>query len=88
MKVRIGDKIRIICMDGEPQYDGKTGYVDLIDDAGQIHGTWGGCALIPGVDQYENLSNQDVKLLGMGLAAYGALYIVLTIMEQFFGVSI
>lgn len=39
------DKIRIIKMDGEPQYTGKTGRVNYIDDAGQIHGTWGGCAL-------------------------------------------
>lgn len=48
-----GDKIRIIYMDGEPQYTGKEGIVTHIDDAGQIHGTWGGCALIPEVDQYE-----------------------------------
>ena len=51
--MKVGDKIRIIYMDGEPQYDGKTGTVTHIDDAGQIHGTWGGCALIPGVDKYE-----------------------------------
>ena len=48
-----GDRIRIIRMDGEPRYDGKEGTVTHIDDAGQIHGTWGGCALIPGVDRYE-----------------------------------
>jgi len=50
--MKVGDKIRIIRMDGEPQYDGKTGTVTHVDDAGQIHGTWGGCALIPGVDNY------------------------------------
>lgn len=49
-KVKIGDKIQIIKMDGEHQYDGKEGIVDLIDDAGQIHGTWGGCASISDVD--------------------------------------
>ena len=86
--MKAGDKIRIIRMDGEPQYDGRMGYVEHIDDEGQIHGTWGGCALIPGVDQYENLSNQDVKLLGLALATYGLMYIVLTIMEQFFGIAI
>lgn len=41
----IGKTIRIISMTGEPQYAGKTGRVTEIDDAGQIHGTWGGCAL-------------------------------------------
>lgn len=40
--VKVGDKIRIIFMDKEPDYAGKEGYVTTIDDAGQIHGTWGG----------------------------------------------
>ena len=53
MKTQIGNKIRIIYMDGEPQYWGKEGIVKKIDDAGQIHGSWGGCALIPGVDSFE-----------------------------------
>ena len=51
--VKVSDKIRIILKDKEPQYDGKTGIVEHIDDAGQIHGSWGGCALIPDVDEYE-----------------------------------
>ena len=50
---KIGDKIRIIYMNGEPQYTGKEGIVEYIDDAKQIHGTWGGCALIPGEDSWE-----------------------------------
>lgn len=50
---KIGDKIRIICMAGEPQYTGREGTVTRIDDAGQIHGTWGGCALIEDEDDYE-----------------------------------
>ena len=45
-KSLIGKKIRIIDMKGEPQYAGKEGVVTHIDDAGQIHGTWGGCALV------------------------------------------
>jgi hypothetical protein len=40
-------------MDGEPSYSGRCGTVEYIDDAGQIHGTWGGCALIPGIDTFE-----------------------------------
>ena len=53
MKAIKGDKIRILYMEGEPQYAGREGTVQHIDDAGQIHGTWGGCAIIPGTDSYE-----------------------------------
>lgn len=51
--VKVNDKIQIIFMENEPQYSGKQGVVKHIDDAGQIHGTWGGCALIPEIDQYK-----------------------------------
>ena len=50
--VHIGDRIKIIHMEGEPQYTNREGVVTHIDDAGQIHGTWGGCAIIPEVDTY------------------------------------
>lgn len=53
MKAKIGDKIKIISMDGEPQYTGKEGIVEKIDDIGQLHGNWGGCAIIPEVDLFE-----------------------------------
>jgi len=46
--VKIGDSIKILFMKGEPKYVGKIGVVTLIDDLGQIHGTWGGCALVSG----------------------------------------
>ena len=51
-KANIGDTIKIIKMEGEPQYANREGIVTHIDDAGQIHGTWGGCAIIPWVDTY------------------------------------
>lgn len=51
--LKIGDKIRIVIMQGEPQYTGKEGTVEYIDDAKQIHGSWGGCVLIPGEDVWE-----------------------------------
>lgn len=51
-KAKIGDKIRIIYMEGEPQYIGREGVIEYIDDAGQVHGTWGGCALIPATDTW------------------------------------
>ena len=53
MKVKIGDKIKIISMDGEPQYTGKEGIIEKIDDMGQLHGNWGGCAIIPEIDLFE-----------------------------------
>ena len=51
--IKVGDKIRIIHMDGEPQYSGKEGIVTHIDDMGQIHTTAGGCAIIPECDDFE-----------------------------------
>ena len=39
-------------MFGESEYNGAEGVVTHIDDIGQIHGTWGGLALVPG-DDYE-----------------------------------
>ena len=51
--LKVGDKIRIIDMSGEPQYTGCEGTVEYIDDAGGIHGSWGGCALIPDKDSWE-----------------------------------
>lgn len=53
--IKVADKIKIFFMDGEPSYSGKVGIVKYIDDIGQIHGTWGGCALIQDVDQFEVL---------------------------------
>ena len=51
--IQTGDYIRIIHMDGEPQYAGREGVVTHVDAIGQIHGTWGGCAIIPDKDSYE-----------------------------------
>lgn len=41
----VGKTVLIRNMAGEPQYSGRVGTVISVDDAGQIHGTWGGCAL-------------------------------------------
>lgn len=48
-------------MDGEPQYSGKTGVVKHIDSIGQIHGTWGGCALVPDTDDFEIIEGEDTE---------------------------
>lgn len=59
MKVNVGDTIRIIEMQGEPQYTGREGVVRSIDDAGQLWGSWGGLAVIPGEDQFELITRKD-----------------------------
>ena len=56
--IEVGDLIHIISMSGEPQYAGKEGVVEFIDSIGQIHGTWGGCAIDPENDEFEVL-NKD-----------------------------
>lgn len=50
---KVGDKIRIIYMSGEPHYTGRVGVVEVVDAIGQLHGTWGGLAVIDGEDEYE-----------------------------------
>lgn len=57
--VEIGDTIRIDYMEGEPDYTGREGVVKSIDDAGQIHGTFGGCAVIPGTDSFTIIKKKD-----------------------------
>lgn len=53
MSVKIGDEIKIISMQGEPDYTGRTGIVMRIDSIGQLHGTWGGLAVIPEEDTFQ-----------------------------------
>ena len=57
--VKVGDKIKIILMVGEPQYSEKEGIVEHVDDIGKIHGSWGGCSLIPGIDKFEILEEKN-----------------------------
>ena len=59
MAVKVGDELEIVCLAGEPRYTGRQGIVKYIDDAGQIHGSWGGCALIPGEDEYKIIRRAD-----------------------------
>ena len=55
---KVGDAIHIYVMFGEPDYKDAEGVVTHIDDMGQIHGTWGGCALL-GTDDYEIIEEND-----------------------------
>ena len=66
---KVGDKIRIIKMDDANGTDyqasrmnGKEGVIELIDDSGQLHGTWGGLAVIPGLDVYEVIESVHNRL--------------------------
>ena len=86
--MKVGDKIRILDMKGEPQYDGKTGTVTHIDAIGQIHGTWGGCALIPGVDEYEVIDYTGAKLTAATIGTYLFLYVLIDMISAIFGVMI
>lgn len=58
MQVKVGDRIKIIRLNDTyalDTYNGKEGVVTLIDDAGQLHGTWGGLAVIPEEDEFKVL---------------------------------
>ena len=57
MKHLIGKKIRIISMFGEPGYDDRQGIVKSVDSMGQLHGSWGGLAVNPEVDEFEVIDN-------------------------------
>ena len=59
--IKIGTKIKIIEMLGEPAYTGRIGTVTHIDDAKQLHGTWGDLAIIHNVDKIEIIDNEVNK---------------------------
>lgn len=54
---KVGDKIKIINMTGDQELNGKTGEILLIDDFGQLFGTWGVCGVIPLIDKFEIVKN-------------------------------
>ena len=58
--VNVDDTLRITFMSCEPNYIGHEGKVECIDSIGQLHGSRGGLALIPGEDEYVVI-NSDGK---------------------------
>lgn len=59
--MKVGDKVRILYMWGEPKYKGREGVIRSIDSMGQIHGSWGGLALVPGDDEFEIIEEVEEK---------------------------
>lgn len=60
--VHEGDTIRITRLDDPytpESYVGREGTVTHIDSMGQLHGTWGGLAVIPGVDGFEVIKREE-----------------------------
>ena len=59
----VGTKIELISMNGENQMpSGLKGTVDMVDDIGQVHVDWENgstLALIPGVDSFKKLPEQE-----------------------------
>jgi hypothetical protein len=62
---KVGDKIRINNMDGEPHYNGREGVITKICPAApefgiekQYKGTWGGCGLYD-TDDFEVIKEAE-----------------------------
>ena len=61
-RVKVGDNIQINFMDDNGgtdwqarAYNGRIGVVEFIDSEGQLHGTWGGLAVNPKIDDFDIL---------------------------------
>lgn len=62
MKYEVGMKVFIIhIVDDIRDYYGRVGVITHIDDIGKLHGTWGGLALIPDLDDFIILENEDAQ---------------------------
>ena len=60
VRFKVGDRIRIVRMDGEPEYSGREGVIEHVSPAyepagilEQLHGTWGRLAVQPSRDTIE-----------------------------------
>lgn len=57
--IKVGNKIHIIHMSGEPHYDGREGVVRHIDDMGTLFGTWGGLGIVPDEDSFTIIEEEE-----------------------------
>lgn len=53
--VKVGDRIKLIRKAESTKFAGEIGIITLIDEMGNIHGTWSGYTISPDKDQYEIL---------------------------------
>lgn len=58
-KIRPGTILEIDYMDGEPQMTHRRGEFHFIDDAGQLHGSWGWLAIQPEHDQFHIVTDKE-----------------------------
>ena len=62
MKYEVGMKVFIIhIVDDAEDYFGRVGFITHIDDIGQLHGTWGGLALVPDLDNFIVVEEEDAQ---------------------------
>ena len=62
MKYEVGMKIFIIhIVDDAEDYFDRVGYITHIDDIGQLHGTWGSLALVPDLDDFIVVEEEDAQ---------------------------
>lgn len=65
--VKVGDTIKILWVNDcgydtvVDSYIGREGVVKFIDSIGQLHGTWGGLAIIRGTDKFKVINNNENK---------------------------
>lgn len=65
-RFKVGDRIRIVRMEGEPEYSGREGVIEQIyhehPEFGfleQLHGTWGWLAVQPSRDTIEMIQQGE-----------------------------
>ena len=66
VRFKVGDRIRIVRMDGESEYSGREGVIEHVSPAyepagilEQLHGTWGGLAVQPSRDTIEMIQQGE-----------------------------
>lgn len=60
--MKVGDKIRITFMEGEPSYTGRVGEVTAVDTNRFVRmawGTWGGLAIALDKDSWEIIEDEQ-----------------------------
>lgn len=58
---KVGDTIKITSLNDpyDHTYPGRIGVIEHIDSMGQLHGTWGGLAVIPGEDVFTVIKSAE-----------------------------